>query len=475
MSKIEKAVMSGPVTSNAAMDFRGFLAHLADRRELAAIREPVSLQYEIGALCRVLADRDGPAALLSDIAGNVSPCRSVAVNLYGPRRRIAMALGVDEAGLLGFVAERIKRRIKPEALQGPAPCQEVVLGEDQCDLTKWPIPLWNEGDGGPYITAGLWIARHPEFGLNIAPHRGQIYGPREIGVCVAPDHHLRLTTDEARPGKVRVEAALVIGTRPSLTIAASSDFAHGDYEVEVAGALEGQPIKTVKCRTVDIEVPADCEIVVEGYFDGETRQEGPFVEFTGYQTPVITSPVFRVTAITHRRDPIFHGIFAGVPPCETNTLWRELEEAEAFSMLRRKFPMLTALHRPPQLGRDFFGVVQLDPKRHRDGMTMTLLLATSAVMPRLKYVVAVDDDIDLYDMTRVLWAVSTRCDPARDVQMVHGTMTSWLDPSSGGVSGKVFIDATKKNGFRGAMPGFPDTALARAQDLLARAGNGGRV
>ncbi len=459
------------MSTPAFTDLRGYIARLREQGDLIEISEPMSLQYEIGALCRVLADRDGPAALLTNIAGNTSPAKVAAVNIYGPRRRIASAFGVDEAGLLGFVAERIKKRIAPERItSGTAPCQEVVLEGDKVDLTKWPIPLWNEGDGGPYITAGLWIARHPEFGLNIAPHRGQIYSAREIGVCVAPDHHLRITTDEARPAKTRVEAALVIGVRPSITVAASSDFPLADFELEVAGALEGKAIQTVRCKTVDIDVPIDTEIVVEGYFDGETRQEGPFVEFTGYQTPIITSPVFHVTAITHRRDPIYHGVFAGVPPCETNTLWRELEEAEAFSMLRRKFPMLKALHRPPQIGRDFWGVLQLDPKRHRDGMTTTLLLATSAAMPRLKFIVAVDDDIDLYNMTEVLWAISTRCDPKEDVQLIRGTMTSWLDPSSGGVTGKLFIDATKKKDFRGAMPGFPAAALERAKALLAKAG-----
>jgi 2,5-furandicarboxylate decarboxylase 1 len=452
-------------------DFRGFIERLSRQGELARIDQTIRLEHEIGALCRVLADQDGPAALLENLQPAEGPCRRMAVNLYGPRRRIASALGVAEADLLSYVASCLGKRIAPQPI-GPAElarCQEVVIEERDVDLRNWPVPLWNEGDGGPYITAGLWIAPHPEFGLNIAHHRGQIYGPREIGVCVAPDHHLRLATDEARREGRRVEAVILIGARPSLTIAASSDFAHGDYEVAVAGALEGRAIRTVRCKTVDIEVPEDTEIVVEGYFDGQTRQEGPFVEFTGYQTPVVTSPVFKVTCITHRRDPIFHGVFAGTPPSETNTLWRELEEAEAFTVLRRKFPMLKAVHRPPQVGRDFWGVLQIDSSRHRAGMTMTLLLASAAAMPRLKYVVAVDDDIDPYDMTQVIWAVCTRCDPKADLQMVTGTMTSWLDPSSGGVTGKVFIDATRKEGFRGAKPRFAPEAVGRAKELLAQA------
>jgi len=447
-------------------DFRGFLAHLKQTGELAEIGEPVSLDYEVGALCRDLSDRAGPAALLTNIAAFEGRCNQMVVNMYGERRRLAQAFRVADEDLLGFVSKRMKERIEPQPFDGPAPCQEVVLMGDDADLTEWPIPFWNSGDGGPYITAGLHIVKHPEFGWNVSYNRAQVYNARELGVCMAPDHHLRLTTDEARKLGDRVDAAIIIGARPSIAIAAASDLAHGDYEVRAAGALEGQAIRTVRCKTVDVEVPADSEIVIEGYYSGETREEGPFVEFTGYQTPIITSPVFTVTAITHRRDPIYQGVFAGRPPCETNTLWRELEEAEAFTNLRQKFPLVKAVHRPPQIGRDFLGIVQIDPSRQREGVVNTLLLATAAVMPRLKFIIAVDDDIDLYDLTSVLWAVSTRCDPRVDVQSVTGTMTSWLDPSSGGLTGKVFFNATKKVGFRGQIPGFPDAAVTRMRSVL---------
>ena len=447
-------------------DFRGFLDHLKQIGSLTEIADRVSLEYEVGALCRTLADRAGPAAMLTNVDGPTNRCNRLAVNVFGERSRLAQAFRVADDDFLGFVSERMKQRIEPELQAGSAPCQEVVLTGSDVDLTQWPVPLWNVGDGGRYITAGLHIVRHPEFGWNISYNRAQIYGPRELGVCMAPDHHLQLTTEEARKAGMRVEAAIIIGARPSISIAAASDLSHGDFELRAAGALEGRPIRTVKCKTVDVEVPVDTEIVIEGYYSGETRDEGPFVEFTGYQTPIITSPVFTVTAITHRRDPIYQGVFAGRPPCETNTLWRELEEAEAFTSLRRRFPMLKAVHRPPQIGRDFLGIVQIDPSRQREGMVNTLLLATSAVMPRLKFVIAVDDDIDLYDLTSVFWAVSTRCDPRTDVESVSGTMTSWLDPASGGFTGKLFLNATKKAGFRGEIPTFPDEALARAAAIL---------
>jgi UbiD family decarboxylase len=451
------------------MDFRSFIGVLEQAGDLVRVRDPLNVEYDIGALCRQLADDSGPAALVQNVEGFAVP---LAVNLYGTRGRVARALGISESEMLHHVANRLKSRIPTEPFRGDNPrCQEVVVAGENLDVGKLPFPLWNEGDAGRYITAGLVISRHPEFGWNIAHHRGQIYNGREIGVCVAPEHHLRFATDEARVRKERVEAAYVIGVRPTITIAASSDFALGDYELDVAGALEGRPIEVVRCKTVDVYVPEDTEVVIEGYFDGEQRQEGPFVEFTGYQTPIIQSPVFHVTAITHRTDPILHGVFAGKPPCETDTLWRELEEAEAFDVLRRRYPLLTALHRPPGLARDFIGILQINPKRLRHGIVKTLLLATAAVMPRLKYVICVDDDIDIYNLTDVMWAVATRCDPKADVETVNGTMTSWLDPSSGGLTGKIFFDATKKEGFRGLIPVYPVESMDRARAAITAALN----
>jgi UbiD family decarboxylase len=447
------------------MDLRTFLQRLREARELIDIREPVSLDYEVGAICRQLADADGPAALLHKVGDAKAP---LLVNVYGNRKRVALALGSSEPELLAHVAAKLKSRIPPQLHDGPARCQEVVISGKDVNILGWPFPLWNLGDAGRYITAGQIIARHPEFGWNIAYHRGLLYNETELGICMAPEHHLRYAADEAR-GRARVEAAIVIGVRPSISIASGSDFPIGDYELAVAGALEGAPVRTVRCRTVDVEVPEDTEMVLEGYFPGETRDEGPFVEFTGYQTKVIESPVFKITAITHRRDPIVHGIFAGKPPCETNTIWRELEESEAFDTLRRRFPLLTALHRPPQLGRDFIGVLQINARRLRPGIIRTLSLATAAVMPRLKYVIVVDDDIDLYNVEDVMWAVATRCDPKTDVVKIDGTMTSWLDPSSGGLTGKVLFDATKKAGFGGHMPGYPPEAMVRAARLIKAA------
>lgn len=448
------------------MDFRSFLALLERSGELINISKPVKIEYEIGALCRELSDLGGPAAMLKDVIG---ASHVLAVNVYGTRRRVALAFGVTEDELLGFVAERLKSRISTKPFEGRPRCQDVVITGKDIDITRLPFPLWNIGDGGRFSTAGMVIASHPEFGLNIAYHRSQIFNAVEMGMSTVPDHQLCLALDEARVDGRRVEAAILLGARPSIAMAAGSDFALGDFELEIAGALEGRAVEMAKCVTVDIPVPEDTEIVIEGYFSGELRDEGPFVEFTGTQTPVRKAPVFTVTAITHRKNAICQGIFAGKPPCETNAIWRELEESEAYTVLRRRYPMLIGVHRPPSLSRDFVAVLQVKNTRIRPGHVRNLLLATSAAMPRAKYLIAIDDDIDMYNLTDVMWAVATRCDPKADIVMVPGTMTARVDPSSGGLSGKLFMDATKKEGFRGTLPTFPPEARALAKSLVAEA------
>lgn len=448
------------------MEYRQFLKSLEESGDLVRIKDPVAIDYEIGAMCRHLSNTAGPAILLEKVGNSKLP---LAANVYGTRARVARALGVSEEDLVKHVSNRLKTRIQPAPFKGKARCQEVVMTGKDINVLEFPFPKWNVGDGGRYSTAGLVIAKHPELGWNLSYHRQQLLGPNTVGVATASDHQLCLTVDEGRARGERVEAAILLGARPSVALAAGSNFPTGDFELTVAGALEQKPIEVVKCLTVDVSVPEDTEIVFEGYFTGEVFDEGPFVEFTGSQTPVRPYPKFTITAITHRRDPICPGVYAGKSPCETNVIWRELEEAEALETLRRRYPILVGLSRPSEIGRDFICFLQIDPSRVREGVVRNLLLSTTFVMPRIKYVIAVDDDVDIYNINDVLWALGTRCDPKADMAVVRDTMTTWCDPSSGGLTAKVFFDATKKQDFRGALPAYPDETKARALDLLAKA------
>ncbi len=417
--------MNATVAANRPDPLRDFLAVLKQAGQLLHIQEEVDPLYEICAFCRHVADDDGPAILFERIKGYDMPALA---NLFGTRERIAMALGVPPKNMIRFINERLRTRIPPVPVaEGSARCQEIILTGDDADLTRIPAPFWNVGDGGNYITAGLNIGAHPQWGRNAGIYRNMIRGRNEIFAQIAPDHQQRLFYEDVGKG---CPMAIVLGADPLLYLAAGSDFPLGDFEMDVAGALRGQPLASCKAHTIDVEIPADAEIVIETEYTGDADEEGPFNEFTGYQSERRNAPIWRVKAITMRKDPIMHMAFAGKPPNENIAFWRELEDATALEALQRRFPFITAVARPAELARDFWGIIQVDRKKMRPGGVRNAMLATTFLMPRLKYVVAVDDDIDIFNTTDVFWAISTRVDPARDTFLVPETGGGPIDPSS---------------------------------------------
>jgi len=443
--------------------FRDFLVQLEEAQQLLRIREEVDPTFEISAFCRHVADLDGPALLFERIKGYQIPALA---NLFGTRTRIAMAVGVEPAQLTSTICERLRQRIAPVSVApGTAPCQEIVLKGDDVDLTQIPAPFWNVGDGGNYITAGLNIGQHPAWGRNAGIYRNMVRGKREIFAQIAPDHQQRLFYEDIGEG---CPMAIVLGADPLLYLAAGSDFPLGDFEMDVAGALRGRALRATTAVSIDVQIPADAEIVIETEYTGRKEAEGPFNEFTGYQSEVRDAPIWRVTAITMRRNPIMHMAYAGKPPNENIVFWRELEDAVALEAMQRRFPFVVGISRPAELARDFWGILQIDAKRMRPGGVRSAMLATTLLMPRLKFIVAVDHDIDIFNISDVFWAVSTRVDPGRDTFMVPQTTAGPIDPSSYefGVTSKLFIDATKKAHFRGVTSSAPQDVLDRVRTRL---------
>lgn len=450
--------------------FRDFIDTLEKAGELLRVPDEVKAEYEICAFCRHVADDDGAALLFERIKGYEMPALA---NLFGTRKRIAMALGVELDDMVRVIEERLKSRIPPVLVErADAPCKEVITIGDDVDLGKLPIPLWNLGDGGRYITAGINMGAHPAWGKNAGIYRNMYRSKNEIFAQIAPDHQQNLFYKDLGKG---CPMAIVLGADPLLYLAAGSDFHMGDYELDVAGALRGAPLRVVKAETIDLEVPADAEIVIETEYTGEMAEEGPFNEFTGYQSEKRDAPIWRIKAITMRKDPIVHMAFAGKPPNENVVFWRELEDAVALGALQKRFPLVTGVTRPADLSRDYWGFVQINPKMHRPGIVRNLLLAMTYLMPRLKYLVAVDDDIDIFRTNDVFWAICTRVDPGRDVFIVPETGGGPIDPSSYefGITSKMFIDATKKAHFRGVVSMPPKDVLDRTRlrldELLAQA------
>jgi UbiD family decarboxylase len=457
------AVLSPQSRKSDKDPLRSFLAELENCGELLRIDAEVDPKYEICAYCRHVADVEGPALFFEHIKGYDMPALA---NLFGTEKRIAMALGIDPKSMNEFIGERLRSRI-PAVLvsRKDAPCKEVVSVGDDVDLEKIPFPLWNVGDGGTYITAGINMGAHPAWGKNAGIYRNMYRNKKEIFAQIAPDHQQRLFYQDLGEG---CPMAIVLGADPLLYLAACSDFRLGDYELDVAGALRGAPLRTVKAETIDLEVPADAEIVIETEYTGQMDDEGPLNEYTGYQSESRKAPIWRVKAITTRRKPIMQMAFLGKPPNETCTLFRALEDGIALDTLKGRFPLVTGIARPAALARDFWCFVQTDPKKRRPGIIRNLLLAMTFLMPRQKYLVAVDDDIDINNIYEVLWAISTRVDPARDTFIVPETGTGPLDPSSREVAltSKLFIDATKKAHFRGVVSMPPKDVLDRVRVKL---------
>ena len=446
-------------------DLRTLIDVFETENQIIRIKEEVELDYQITAFCRLVSDEHGPALLFERIKGHSMP---IAVNLFGTRQRIALALETTEQSMTERNLERMKEPLPPTITDHDFTGWTVMKGDD-VDLYSMPHSTWNIGDGGPFLTAGVVIAPQSGGGYNAGIYRMQIHGRNTCGVYMAPDHHVRRLLEA--PGRTEpVEISVALGPPPALFLAASSDFSVTESEVSIAGALQGQALEFSTGMTVDVPCPVQSEIIIEGVLDGTHEDEGPFVEFTGYATGSGPAPLMNVTAIYHRPEPIYHAAYVGKPPNETATVWREIEEAVALWTLQQRFPIVRGLHRPPQIGRDFLCVLQVDAERAKPGMIGNLLLGCAYCVPRPKYVIVVDNDIDIYRLEDVLWALGTRVDPQRDCFFAPRTMTSGLDPTGPKppLTSKLLIDATRKEGFRGVVNVPDEAAFEFAKKILAR-------
>jgi 4-hydroxy-3-polyprenylbenzoate decarboxylase len=478
-----------------AHDFRAFLKQLESAGELHRIKVEVDPHLEMGAIAdRVSKEPGGGKALLFEkVKGQRMP---VLMNAYGSKRRMAMALGVEkEARGIDAIADRIENLIK-EALPKPGlgffdklaklpmlaevgnwmpktvkkgACQEVVLTGEQIKLSELPVlTTWPE-DGGPFITLGMSHTRNKETGhRNVGLYRLQVFDDRTLGF------HTQLHHDGARNrhGYGRDEkmpVAVSFGGDPNLTYCATAPLPPFVSEVMFAGFLRGEGIEMVKCVTNDLEVPADSEIVIEGYVNpGELRREGPFGDHTGYYSLADDYPVLHVTAITMKKEPIFPATIVGRPPQEDEWLGYATERI-FLPLLRMVLPEIRDMHLPA--AGAFHNLVIVSMKKEYPGhaqKVMSAIWGTGQIM-FTKCVVVVDEDIDPHDLTEVLFRITSNVDPRRDMLFTDGPLDV-LDHASDrfAFGSKVGIDATRKNkpfdDYKREWPRdltFPDEILGR--------------
>ena len=436
------------------MDLREFLDQLEKAGELDTVAAEVDPKHELGAICKIFNERpNSPALLFENVKGSTIP---VVGQLLASDRRVALALGLSKKNVFEETVRRASTPITPRRVSA-GPCQEVVMEGTDVDITKLPLCTNNPRDGGPYITAGHVIIKDPEYGNNLAIYRMMLVSKNELTIRFTPGHdgHDFIRNAEKR-GQKTFEVAVCIGVPPAVYVASQFEPRAGVYELEIAGGLSGEAVDVVKCRTIDLEVPALAEIVLEGELTipAKSGDEGPFGEFCGYTTAQVPNErIMTIKAVTQRRNPIYHNIWLGKPPHEHLYVDALTYAVAAYQELKPAYPALKKAYAPPW-GVSIVLILQLEKRLMRPGIVNNILAASLYTRSgKWKHVFVVDEDINLEDSNEVLWALTTRFQPATDMYVIPRSITSSLEPSAGadGLTSKLMLDLTMKENFRGEV------------------------
>jgi 4-hydroxy-3-polyprenylbenzoate decarboxylase len=503
--------------------------------ELSPVLEMAEIADRAAKSGKGTKDAGGPALLFENVAGY--PGARVLMNQFGSEKRMRMALEVET---LEEIAQRIEVLIHPVAPVGlmdklkmlpklaevggffpktvsakDAPCKEVVLREDEVDLKKFPVLTTWPGDGGPFITLPCVVTRDPKSGKrNVGMYRMQVYDGKTTGMHwqrqkVAAEHfrdRMRAAAENAAgavdvmaltaggsvaaedassvPQHVltkirgeRMEVAVAIGTDPAVTFSAIVPAPPEVEEYLIAGFLRGKAVEVVKCETVDLEVPAHAEIVLEGYVElGELRAEGPFGDHTGFYTMLEDYPVFHVTCITHRKDPIYAATVVGKPPMEDAWMGKAVERI-FLPLMRLTLPEIVDVNLPPEAV--FHNLMIVGIRKSYAGHARKVMNGIWAMGQAMftKCIVVVDEDCDVQNVAEVVLRVANNIDPERDIQFTLGPVDS-LDHASRlpNYGSKMGIDATRKwaaEGFTRPWPqmlAMPDEVKKKVEAICKSLG-----
>jgi 2,5-furandicarboxylate decarboxylase 1 len=430
---------------------RGFIAYMEERGDLLRVTDEVDPYLEIGSAIRSTSDRSGPVLLFERVKGHDMP---VVGGVFGSRRLCYATLGCTRETRIAHYLDRVSAPL-PVTRVATAPCQEIVLTGDQVDLRTLPIPTYNVLDGGPYLTMGICISRSIVDGArNASMYRLLLKGPNRVTINLGPQQHTAAFLRQAEKRGEPLPVAFAFGVDPLIAYGSQASAGYGVDELTMAGGLRGESVQVVRCKTVDLEVPADAEFVLEGHFvPGERDREGPFGEYPGYYSDEETAmrPVIQVTAITRRADAIFHAGLTGAPMTENHVLKELPLEVGMYQDLRRVSANVVDVHYPESGANGFLGIVSMKPEWRQE--SRNVLAAMLGSRRRGKYNIVVDDDVDIFDMDKVLLAVSTRTRPAEDIVILPNVSAVGLDPAAPDrVNAAVGIDATVPVGVKFSTP-----------------------
>ena len=458
-------------------DLRDFIAKLKQSGELSEVSLPVSPVLEMTELCDRTLRAGGPALLFKNPTGHSIP---VLGNLFGTPKRVALGMGASDVGELRRIGHLLSALKEPEPPKGfrdvlglgslvksvwdmaprelrSAPCQEIVWEGADVDLSRLPIQHCWPGDIAPLITWGLVITKGPhKKRQNLGIYRQQVLGPNQLimrwlahrgGALDFREHCLR------NPGQP-YPIAVALGADPATILGAVTPVPDSLSEYQFAGLLRGSRTELVKAIGSELRVPASAEIVLEGHIYPDDSHptgyahalEGPFGDHTGYYNEQDWFPVFTVDRITMRRDPIYHSTYTGKPPDEPAILGVALNEVFV-PLLQKQFSEITDFYLPPEGCSYRMAVVQM--KKSYPGHAKRVMFGVWSFLRQFmytKFIVVVDEDVDIRDWKEVIWAITTRVDPIRDTTMVDNTPIDYLDFASpvSGLGSKMGIDATNK-------------------------------
>jgi 4-hydroxy-3-polyprenylbenzoate decarboxylase len=451
-------------------DLRDFIAQLEKQGELKRITVEVDPILEMTEICDRVLKQGGPALLFENPKNHKIP---VLCNLFGTPKRVAMGMGANEVSELREIGKLLAYLKEPEPPKGMrdafekipvfkqvlnmAPklvsspvCQEVVLEGDEIDLSQYPIQTCWPGDAAPLITWPLVITQGPnKTRQNLGIYRQQVIAKNKVIMRWLAHRGGALDFREwqqAHPDRP-FPIAVALGADPATILAAVTPVPDTLSEYGFAGLLRGSKTEVAQCLTNDLQVPANSEIVLEGFiYPGEMAKEGPFGDHTGYYNEVDEFPVFTIERITQRRNPIYHSTYTGRPPDEPAILGVALNEVFV-PILQKQFPEIIDFYLPPEGCSYRMAVISM--KKQYAGHAKRVMLGTWSYLRQFmytKFVIVVDEDINVRNWEDVIWAITTRMDPARDLTILENTPIDYLDFASpvSGLGSKVGFDATNK-------------------------------
>ncbi|MBU0593995.1 MAG: 4-hydroxy-3-polyprenylbenzoate decarboxylase [Gammaproteobacteria bacterium] len=451
-------------------DLRDFIAQLEQKGELKRISAEVDPHLEMTEICDRVLRAEGPAILFENPRGHSIP---VLANLFGTPKRVAMGMGEDSVEALREVGKLLAFLKEPEPPKGlkdawdklpifrqvlnmapkelsSAPCQDVVWEGQDVDLARLPIQTCWPGDVAPLITWGLVITKGPfKKRQNLGIYRQQVIAPNKVIMRWLAHRGGALDLrdfQEANPGQP-FPVSVALGADPATILGAVTPVPDSLSEYQFAGLLRGSKTELVKCLGNDLQVPASAEIVLEGVIHpGEMAPEGPYGDHTGYYNEVAEFPVFTIERITMRKNPIYHSTYTGKPPDEPAILGVALNEVFV-PLLQKQYPEIIDFYLPPEGCSYRMAIVSI--KKQYPGHAKRVLFGVWSFLRQFmytKFIIVTDEDVNIRDWKEVIWAMTTRVDPARDTLLVENTPIDYLDFASpvSGLGSKMGMDATNK-------------------------------